>query len=169
MNDVAKTGRLLAVGMLFVMSGCTVFDGGAAVDDAGVPTQGPAYPVENTVEAKPAPPIAGTGEAPTAAPASPAPAAAGEATGAELARMLDPSDEAMISDAADRALMTGEPVTWSNPTTGNSGRFELQPLYRDEQNRNCRRFTHHLRVGGSEASIGGRACEYADGVWRILA
>jgi surface antigen len=73
-----------------------------------------------------------------------------------------------IQQALERDV-SGQPTTWSDPTTGDAG--DVLPLrtVRSAQYGWCRDFTEHIRADGRVYDLQGTGCRGAAGVWDIIA
>jgi hypothetical protein len=68
-----------------------------------------------------------------------------------------------LETAADNAA-----VDWSNPETGNRGRFTPVRTYQTEGGYFCRDFEEELTVAGrTEVYENNHACRAEDGIWRF--
>lgn len=63
---------------------------------------------------------------------------------------------------------SGEPGSWYNPDTGNSGTIVAKPAYQDDSGKYCREYTQKVVVGGKTEEAYGTACRQADGTWKII-
>ena len=90
--------------------------------------------------------------------------------GNEVGASLDRADQMYQQRAQNTALHTADwqPVTWSNPDSGNSG--TITPV-RTIQNTNtgqvCREYQTSVTIGGRVEQGYGTACRTADGDWRL--
>ena len=90
--------------------------------------------------------------------------------GNEVGASLDRADQAYLSRAQNTAMNNADwqPVTWSNPDSGNHG--TITPT-RTVQNRVsgevCREYQTSVTIGGRVQQGYGTACRTADGDWRI--
>lgn len=91
--------------------------------------------------------------------------------GARLGRMFDQRDRQMQKQAADDAMRAplGQPVNWSNPQSGNSGKVTpLTEQRRPSDGASCRTFEQSVVTkDGQVASEKGTACRAPDGTWRV--
>jgi len=100
-------------------------------------------------------------------------AALGAFFGGEVLLRLTEGEQRAAAEAQQRALETtpsGEPVTWTDPDTGTTGRVVAQPAFRANDSAPCREFRHVIDVQGSGEKIetDGVACRNADGAWRLV-
>lgn len=94
----------------------------------------------------------------------------GALLGAEVGKSLDKADMMYANQANVDAHSApiGEPITWNNPDSGNSG--EVTPT-RDgysSSGRYCREYQQKIIVGGEEQVGYGTACQQPDGSWEII-
>ena len=95
----------------------------------------------------------------------------GAILGSEVGKSLDRADRLAMAQATHTALEYGEsgnPVTWANPDTGNSGNIVPQPAIRRADNRYCREFSKTVTIAGEKQRAYGTACRESDGTWRII-
>lgn len=88
------------------------------------------------------------------------------ASNAELTRQ----EQLVAIDAEYHALETapaGEPVEWSDETTGNNGTVTAAQPYR-VGSQDCRPYSHVIRAEGAPNSLRGTACRNPDGSWTLL-
>ncbi|EWY42156.1 membrane protein [Skermanella stibiiresistens SB22] len=95
----------------------------------------------------------------------------GALLGGEVGKSLDRADQSYATQAADRAYTApiGEPISWSNPESGNSG--IVTPIREGRNNQTgqyCREFNQTIYVGGRAEQATGRACQQQDGTWQIV-
>ena len=96
---------------------------------------------------------------------------AGREVGGAAATFLTPEDRNMLERATQNALETGvsgDPVQWLNPDTGNRGSIIPQPAF-PMGGRDCREFHQTIVAGGSTATGYGTACHDPRGTWLIAA
>lgn len=94
----------------------------------------------------------------------------GALIGSEVGKSLDKADMNYMEHATRQAQSApvGEPISWSNPESGNSG--EVIPT-RDgytASGKYCREFQQKVYIGGREESAYGTACQQPDGSWEIV-
>ncbi len=102
--------------------------------------------------------------------------AAGAAVGALLGRnigqKLDKYDRIYAVKAQQSALETnklGQPSSWSNPDSGNSGIIiPTRTIVRNQGGQPCREYQHTVTIGGKTEKAYGRACREGDGSWKIV-
>jgi surface antigen len=105
---------------------------------------------------------AGTGQVVAAA----AGAVLGALMGGKIGQSIHESDHAYADAAAQRALRTGQPAHWCNPSTGHRGTINVGPQYRDKAA--CYRdYTQKIYIDGKEEMARGTACKQPDGAWVI--
>jgi surface antigen len=80
-------------------------------------------------------------------------------------------DDAEYATQAERrayAAPVGQPVEWSNPETGNSGTITPVREGRTANGQYCRDFQQNIYVDGKSEQATGRACQQADGTWKVV-
>lgn len=98
--------------------------------------------------------------------------------GSKIGSMLDNQDRKRHAEATKKALDTGQPQTWSNPDTGNSGKVEVvstppvQPAAQSNQtvteNRVCRKTKQTVTLkDGKEEVEEVTACQGPNG-WEVV-
>lgn len=95
----------------------------------------------------------------------------GAIMGSEVGKSLDRADRLAMTQATYEALeygQSGNPTTWTNPDTGNSGEVVPQGAVRRADGRLCREFWKTVTIGGEKQQAFGTACRQADGAWRII-
>ena len=95
----------------------------------------------------------------------------GAIVGSEVGKSLDRADRLAMAQATHTALEYGEsgnPTTWTNPDTGNSGEIVPQGAVRRADGTYCREFWKSVTIGGEKQQAYGTACRQADGSWRII-
>jgi surface antigen len=90
--------------------------------------------------------------------------------GKEIGSSLDKADQAAAEQAARRAYAApiGEPISWNNPQTGNSGTVTTTRDGWSGTGNYCREFQQQITVGGKKEVAYGTACKQADGSWKII-
>lgn len=90
--------------------------------------------------------------------------------GNEIGKSLDRADRMAMGQAENRALAApvGEPITWSNPESGNYG--EVQTVREGQTNSGayCREYQHSVAIGGKIQEAYGTACQQPDGTWKVV-
>jgi len=89
--------------------------------------------------------------------------------GKSVGDSLDRADLAYAERSSQQALETarsGQPVSWSNPDSGNSGTITPTRTYQNA-GQFCREYTQTINVGGRNETATGRACRQSDGTWQI--
>lgn len=99
-------------------------------------------------------------------------AGVGAFVGREIGRSLDRQDQAYMAQTSQRAMETGpvgQPQTWQNPESGNSGRITpTSTAYQGPQGRPCRNFTETVQLkDGRSETVSGRRCQNPDGSWEF--
>jgi len=95
----------------------------------------------------------------------------GAFVGMGIGQSIDANDRMAAEDAAGRAywnVPVGQPVTWNNPGSGNSGTIVTVRDGTDSSGNYCREYQQTVRVGGKSSQAYGTACRQADGAWRII-
>jgi surface antigen len=110
------------------------------------------------------------GEGDTALIGAAAGALLGAWLGGEIGASLDEADRARAVQTAGVALdrnPDGQPASWSNPDTGNSG--STTPIRSYQTNGTyCRDYQTTIVSGGQTRSGTGTACRQPDGTWKIV-
>lgn len=90
--------------------------------------------------------------------------------GSEVGRSLDRADRQYMEGAAYEAQRApvGDPISWSNPESGNSGQITPTRDGYSASGRYCREFQQTVFIGGREETAFGTACKQADGTWQIV-
>lgn len=89
--------------------------------------------------------------------------------GKSVGDSLDRADLAYADRSSQKALetaQTGQPVSWSNPDSGNSGTITPTRTY-ENAGQPCREYSQTINVGGKQEQAYGRACRQNDGTWQI--
>lgn len=97
---------------------------------------------------------------------------AGAWLGSTLGAKLDERDRQMMSSSTSQALgqaPNGQPVSWSNADSGNSGSTTPTATYKTGSGATCREFDQQVTVSGETQARKGTACQQADGSWKIVA
>jgi surface antigen len=97
----------------------------------------------------------------------------GAFVGREIGRSLDRADQAYMAQTQQRAMDSGpvgQPQTWQNPESGNSGRITpTSTAYQGPQGRPCRNFTETVMLkDGRSETVSGRRCQNPDGSWEFV-
>jgi surface antigen len=90
--------------------------------------------------------------------------------GKEIGASLDKADQAHAENAARRAYAApiGDPVSWSNPQSGNSGVITTTRDGWSSSGNYCREFKQQITIGGRSEAAFGTACKQSDGSWKIV-
>lgn len=90
--------------------------------------------------------------------------------GGEVGRSLDKADRSAIMQASQRAQSApiGEPISWNNPNSGNSGQVVATKEGYSASGKYCREFQQIVYIGGKEETAFGVACRKPDGSWQIM-
>ena len=95
----------------------------------------------------------------------------GTLVGSEIGKSLDKADQQYMSQAGYEAQTApiGEPISWNNPESGNSGEVvATKDGYSEASGSYCREYQQTIYVGGREETAYGTACEQPDGSWKIV-
>ncbi|HBH26337.1 MAG TPA: hypothetical protein DDX54_02920, partial [Rhodospirillaceae bacterium] len=94
----------------------------------------------------------------------------GALIGSEVGRSLDRADQQYMQQAAYRANTAplGEPISWNNPDSGNSGVIVPVRDGTSASGRYCREYQQSITVNGETQKGYGTACRQPDGSWEIL-
>lgn len=95
----------------------------------------------------------------------------GAIMGSEVGKSLDRADRLAMQQATYDALEYGEsgnPTTWTNPDSGNSGEVVPQPAVRRADGSYCREYWETVTIAGEKQQAFGTACRMPDGTWRII-
>jgi surface antigen len=96
----------------------------------------------------------------------------GAGLGSSIGASLDQVDLTYNNRAAQDAFehaRSGNPVTWHNPDSGNSGSVTINRTYEDRSSGEyCREYTQKIKVGGRTETGYGTACRQEDGDWEIV-
>ncbi len=93
----------------------------------------------------------------------------GGLVGSEIGRSMDDIDRQKAQQAALQARTTpiGQPITWNNPNSGNSGSVTPTRDGTSTSGEYCREFQQTITVGGKTEQGYGTACRKPDGSWQI--
>lgn len=95
---------------------------------------------------------------------------AGAYIGKEMGKSLDRADRIAMEKQTQYSLensTSGQPSTWQNPDSGNSGTITPQPAYTNKTEEYCREYQQTVTVGGKTETAYGTACRQEDGTWKI--
>jgi surface antigen len=95
----------------------------------------------------------------------------GALVGSEIGKSLDKADQTYAAQTTNEALehnRTGQPSSWSNPDSGNSGAVTPTRTSYNDAGQPCREFQQTIVVGGKTENAYGTACRDANGDWRIV-
>ncbi len=94
----------------------------------------------------------------------------GALIGSEIGKSLDAADRGQMSNATYEAQSApiGEPISWNNPDSGNSGTVVATKDGYSASGRYCREYQQTIYVGGQEETGYGTACQQPDGSWEIV-
>lgn len=96
---------------------------------------------------------------------------AGAALGGSFGSSLDKIDQQNHIQTSQHALETapvGQPMTWRNPDSGNSGSVTPTRTYQQADGSYCREYRQTIVVNGKSQQAFGRACRQVDGSWQIV-
>ena len=90
--------------------------------------------------------------------------------GREVGRSLSRADQAAANHAQTQAQTApfGQPISWSNPESGNSGTVTPTRDGKDASGNQCREYRTTVTVGGKQEEAYGTACRQPDGSWRVV-
>ena len=90
--------------------------------------------------------------------------------GSEVGSSLDKADELYAQEALRTAsrVPVGQPVTWNNGSTGNSGVVVPTRDGYSYSGNYCREYQHTVYIGGRAQKSHGKACREPDGSWRTV-
>ena len=97
-------------------------------------------------------------------------AIAGGLLGGAIGHRLDNKDKEMAAQTAATAFetnRTGQPSTWKNPDSGNSGTITPTKTYQASSGQYCREYRQDVIIGGEKQQAYGTACRQPDGSWKI--
>lgn len=83
---------------------------------------------------------------------------------------FDDADQAFMTDHFNRAMertLTGQPSSWTNPSSGYQVEITPTHTYQPPDNSYCREFTQSIMAKGQPATTRGTACRQSDGTWHI--
>ncbi|MCK5283951.1 MAG: glycine zipper 2TM domain-containing protein [Alphaproteobacteria bacterium] len=94
----------------------------------------------------------------------------GALVGSEVGRSLDKADMVYAGQANVQAHSSaiGEPISWNNPESGNSGTVTAIRDGYSSSGRYCREYSQEIIVGGNKQEAYGTACQQPDGSWEIV-
>ncbi len=94
----------------------------------------------------------------------------GALVGSEIGKSLDNADRQQLSNATYKAQSApiGEPISWNNPQSGNSGEVVATKDGYSSSGKYCREYQQTIYVGGREESAYGTACQQPDGSWEVV-
>ena len=94
----------------------------------------------------------------------------GAFVGREVGRSLSRADQAAANHAQTQAQTApvGQPISWSNPESGNSGTVTPTRDGKDASGNQCREYRTTVTVGGKQEEAYGTACRQPDGSWRVV-
>jgi surface antigen len=94
----------------------------------------------------------------------------GALVGSEIGKSLDAADRGYMSNATQQAQQApvGEPISWNNPDSGNSGQIVATKDGYSSSGKYCREYQQTIYVGGQEETAYGTACRQPDGSWQVV-
>lgn len=97
-------------------------------------------------------------------------ALAGAYLGNQIGSSLDKADKAEMEKASARATTApiGQPISWRNPDSGNSGTVTPTREGTAANGDYCREFQQSVTVGGKTEQAFGTACRQPDGSWKVV-
>ncbi len=88
--------------------------------------------------------------------------------GNRLGNGFDEDARLAAAQAERQALSTNQPVTWTDPEAGASGRVRPLRSFTDAAGRECREYVHTVIIPGRRETGTGIACRQSDGSWMLL-
>lgn len=87
--------------------------------------------------------------------------------GNHLGKAIDERDRLIQNQTLNHVITQDikQPVSWTNPDTGNTGRIVVQPSY---QYKPCKEYTSTIFVDGRSETEKGTACPNSDGTWSVV-
>jgi surface antigen len=97
-------------------------------------------------------------------------ALAGAYLGNQVGASLDKADKAEMEKASTRATTApiGQPISWRNPDSGNSGTVTPTREGTAANGDYCREFQQSVTVSGKTEQAYGTACRQPDGSWKVV-
>lgn len=97
-------------------------------------------------------------------------ALAGAYLGNQIGSSLDKADKAAMENASNQATTApiGQPISWRNPDSGNSGTVTPTREGTAKDGSYCREFQQSVTVGGKSEQAYGTACRQPDGSWKVV-
>jgi surface antigen len=97
-------------------------------------------------------------------------ALAGAYLGNQIGSSLDKADKVEMEKASTRATTApiGQPISWRNPDSGNSGTVTPTREGTAANGDYCREFQQSVTVGGKSEQAFGTACRQPDGSWKVV-
>ena len=94
----------------------------------------------------------------------------GALIGSDIGKSLDSADMAYANQANTQAhsVPVGEPISWNNPESGNSGTVRAVKDGYSASGSYCREYQQTILVGGQEQTATGTACQKPDGNWEVI-
>lgn len=93
----------------------------------------------------------------------------GGVIGNQIGSSLDRADMAYNDRTSQAALETnpiGQPMSWSNPSSGNSGTITPTSTFQQPSGQPCREYTQRIIIAGKAQQGYGKACRQPDGSWQ---
>ncbi len=93
----------------------------------------------------------------------------GGLVGGAIGNHLDQRDKELAYQNAQRSFenaRTGQPSSWRNPDSGNSGSITPTRTYQSD-GQYCREYQQDINVGGERHKSYGTACRQPDGAWKV--
>jgi len=94
----------------------------------------------------------------------------GAFVGREIGKSMTRADQAAANQAQVEAQTApvGQPISWSNPESGNSGTVTPTREGKDATGNECREYRTTVTIGGKQEDAYGTACRQPDGSWRVV-
>ncbi len=89
--------------------------------------------------------------------------------GGVIGHYLDDQDKRIAAETTKKSLQDskpGQPMSWVNPDSGNSGTVTPSKSYQTASGEVCRDFQQTIKVDGKTQQAHGTACRDASGNWR---
>jgi surface antigen len=91
-------------------------------------------------------------------------------TGVSSKPAVNAGDQKQINDAMQKAYTSpiGQPVTWNNPESGDSGTIVAIRDGYSQERAYCRRFQNTVTAGGHATKTNSDFCQMPDGSWKAV-
>jgi surface antigen len=91
--------------------------------------------------------------------------------GGAIGAYLDDQDKRIAAETTKKSLQDskpGQPMSWVNPDSGNSGTVTPSKSYQTASGEVCRDFEQTIKIDGKTQKAQGTACRDAGGSWRTV-